>query len=186
MATSSLKLTSFSLSLFVMSTLLMVGMARAQTPGGTDQTSAKKPATPSTGSLKSAVIDAKKRGLLLPAELHIHHLHGQHTNYEPHAGPELESVVPIPVSAPPEQPSTIGPDLAPAEPAYKYVGNSFSGKFHRPSCPFARAMNPNHVVHFRFRKDAIEHGQQPCRYCLPPDWTNVRAVLIPKPEKGAN
>ena len=67
---------------------------------------------------------------------------------------------------------------------YKYVGNSFSHKFHRPSCPFAKAMNVRHVLLFHFRKEAIEQGQEPCRYCLPPVWCRVEAKILPvKSEK---
>jgi hypothetical protein len=62
----------------------------------------------------------------------------------------------------------------------KYWGNSFSAKFHRPSCPFARAMNPAHVIFFHFRKDAIAQGQQPCRYCLPPYVRHVECQILPK------
>lgn len=59
----------------------------------------------------------------------------------------------------------------------KYWGNSFSLKFHRPSCPFAKAMSAHHVMFFNFRKQAVESGQVPCRYCLPPSWTVVRASI---------
>ncbi|HEY9677910.1 MAG TPA: Ada metal-binding domain-containing protein [Drouetiella sp.] len=60
----------------------------------------------------------------------------------------------------------------------KYWGNLFSMKFHRPSCPFAKAMSPHNVVFFNFRRQAIESGQVPCRYCLPPNWTTVRAEIL--------
>jgi len=60
----------------------------------------------------------------------------------------------------------------------KYWGNSFSLKFHRPSCPFAKAMSAHHVMFFNFRKQAIDSGQVPCRYCLPPNWTTVRATIL--------
>lgn len=64
---------------------------------------------------------------------------------------------------------------------YKYVGNNFSLKFHKPSCPFAKAMWTGHTELFHFRKDAIAAKYAPCRYCLPPSWTNVNAtILAPK------
>jgi hypothetical protein len=66
----------------------------------------------------------------------------------------------------------------------KYWGNSDSAKFHRPSCPFARAMNARHVVFFHFRHEAIEAGQQPCRYCLPPFVKSVQCVLLPQTQKN--
>jgi len=74
---------------------------------------------------------------------------------------------------------TAGHTQAASEPApYKYVGNNFSFKFHRPSCPFARAMSVRHVELFHFRRDAIAAGQKPCRYCLPPDWKTVRLEML--------
>ena len=63
---------------------------------------------------------------------------------------------------------------------YKYVGNNFSGKFHRPSCPFAKAMSTWHAELFHFRRQAVEAGQKPCRYCLPKEWTEVRAAILPQ------
>ncbi len=66
------------------------------------------------------------------------------------------------------------------QPIYKYTGNSFSQKFHRPSCKFARAMWRGHVVRFQYRKQAIDAGQKPCRYCLPPDWKTVGAKIMGK------
>lgn len=78
-------------------------------------------------------------------------------------------------------------DSASATLPVKYWGNSFSLKFHRPSCPFAKAMSAHHVMFFNFRRQAIDSGQVPCRYCLPPNWTTVRASLwhpaeLPKKE----
>ncbi len=62
----------------------------------------------------------------------------------------------------------------------KYIGNSFSLKFHRPSCPFAKAMWSERVVLFHFRKEAISGGFKPCRYCLPPVWKSVSCKLLPR------
>lgn len=65
--------------------------------------------------------------------------------------------------------------------AYKYIGNNFSLKFHKPSCPFAKAMWTGHTELFHFRKDAVAAKYTPCRYCLPPSWTTVNAtILAPK------
>jgi hypothetical protein len=61
---------------------------------------------------------------------------------------------------------------------FKYIGNSYSRKFHRPWCPFEQAMNPHKAVFFHFRKDAVEAGFNPCRYCLPPFVKQVRCVLL--------
>jgi hypothetical protein len=60
---------------------------------------------------------------------------------------------------------------------YKYVGNSFSHKFHRPSCPFAKQIWPARVQLFHFRKDAVAEGYSPCNYCLPAVWTSVHATI---------
>lgn len=80
-------------------------------------------------------------------------------------------------------------DRAPGETAeaaeglpYKYAGNNFSRKFHRPSCLFARAMNAQHLELFHFRRQAVAAGMRPCRWCLPPVWKEVRAILRPAPE----
>ena len=64
--------------------------------------------------------------------------------------------------------------------AAKYVGNINSGKFHRLTCIFARIMSKDKVINFDFRRQAIDAGQTPCRWCLPPVVTSVRGSLIPK------
>jgi|AGTN01.1.fsa_nt_gi hypothetical protein len=60
----------------------------------------------------------------------------------------------------------------------KYVGNSFSLKFHKPSCPYARVMRKSRRVSFPYRKAAVDAGQRPCKYCLPPWWLKVEAKLL--------
>lgn len=64
---------------------------------------------------------------------------------------------------------------------YKYIGNRISLKFHRPSCPYARVMSIYKQVKYQFRKDAVNDGQKPCRYCLPPDWTQLRGAVLRPP-----
>jgi hypothetical protein len=61
---------------------------------------------------------------------------------------------------------------------YKYVGNRYTHKFHRLSCPFAQAMANYNVEYFHFRKEAIEHGDKPCHWCLPPWWKSVSATIV--------
>ncbi|HEY9754916.1 MAG TPA: hypothetical protein V6C97_07145 [Oculatellaceae cyanobacterium] len=68
------------------------------------------------------------------------------------------------------------------EPPVKYWGNSYSNKFHRPSCVFAKAMNARHVVFFHFRREAVAAGEVPCRYCLPPIVKRVQCKILPKAE----
>lgn len=63
----------------------------------------------------------------------------------------------------------------------KYVGNSFSHKFHRPSCPFAKQIWPSRLKTFRFRQDAVDDDYTPCHYCLPRVWLTVHACIISKP-----
>jgi len=63
---------------------------------------------------------------------------------------------------------------------YKYVGNSFSLKFHRPSCPFAKAMHYSRISLFHFRREAITAGMKPCRYCLPPAWGTLKGTILPQ------
>ncbi len=76
--------------------------------------------------------------------------------------------------------------LTDAELPYKYWGNRFSQKFHRPSCPFALCMNKRHLVLFHFRKEAIEAHFAPCKYCLPPVWCNVHGVILLPAKDGSS
>jgi len=62
---------------------------------------------------------------------------------------------------------------------YKYIGNKFSNKFHRPWCPFEKAMNAHNALFFHFRHNAIAAGFKPCQYCLPLVVKRVRCVLLP-------
>jgi hypothetical protein len=70
-------------------------------------------------------------------------------------------------------------------PVFKYVGNKFSSKFHRPSCPFAKAMSQYHLVFFRERHDAVDQGFKPCKYCLPAQWKTVHLLILPS-QKSAD
>lgn len=83
------------------------------------------------------------------------------------------------VSSPQQEQNVSAPQQESNEqPIYKYVGNLFSLKFHRPSCKFARVMWRQHVIRFQYRKQAIDAGQKPCRYCLPPNWKSVEAKIL--------
>lgn len=61
---------------------------------------------------------------------------------------------------------------------FKYVGNSYSCIFHRPSCPFGQCISAHHVRFFAKRFNATAAGYRPCGYCLPKNWTTVHAVLL--------
>ncbi len=73
----------------------------------------------------------------------------------------------------------------PAQLIYKYRGNSFSNKFHRPWCPFSQAMNIDHVILFHFRCEAVAQGFAPCQYCLPHAWKSVQCRLL-KPNSATS
>lgn len=86
---------------------------------------------------------------------------------------------PLPAATSESQPADLPSGLA-----IKYIGNSESHKFHRPSCPFARIMALNKQVGFNYRSQAVACGHVPCQYCLPPVWTVVRGRLL-APDKRA-
>jgi hypothetical protein len=69
--------------------------------------------------------------------------------------------------------------------AAKYVGNSYSHKFHRPGCPFAKQIWGDRIVEFQYRQQAVDDHYLPCQYCLPRVWLSVHACIIcpvkPKP-----
>lgn len=67
---------------------------------------------------------------------------------------------------------------------FKYVGNKFSGKFHRPWCPFEQTMAAHNAVFFHWRREAVTAGFSPCRYCLPPFVKQVRCVLLKDGQDG--
>ena len=80
----------------------------------------------------------------------------------------------------PSQPDTTDDQQLP----FKYTANLYSHKFHRPRCPFARAMTVSRRLRFHFRYQAIAQGYHPCRYCLPAIWTTVRATIrLPDEDK---
>jgi hypothetical protein len=65
---------------------------------------------------------------------------------------------------------------------YKYFGNSYSQKFHRPSCPYGRVISTAHLMPFHFRREAVAAGFAPCHYCLPQEWGSVRCFILPPQE----
>jgi endonuclease YncB( thermonuclease family) len=48
-----------------------------------------------------------------------------------------------------------------------YIGNRWSKKFHRPTCPFGKQTTSRHVVRLTTKKEAFMNGYSPCRRCLP-------------------
>jgi hypothetical protein len=73
-----------------------------------------------------------------------------------------------------------GDDSAGVETCH-FWGNSYSLKFHRKSCPFALAMNPRHVQFLKNAREALELGEKPCRFCLPPYWLDVSCKILARP-----
>lgn len=75
------------------------------------------------------------------------------------------------------------PDSTTSSTGYKFVGNTFSRKFHKPGCEFAAKMDASRVVFFKTREEAEKAGQKPCNWCLPGWLKDVRGqVLNPAPE----
>jgi micrococcal nuclease len=55
----------------------------------------------------------------------------------------------------------------PQRPERNYIGNSASYRFHRPSCPFGKAVAGRHRVLFESAHRASWEGYSPCRQCKP-------------------
>lgn len=48
-----------------------------------------------------------------------------------------------------------------------YVASRASMKFHRPTCPYGRQINPANLATFKTRREALESGCIPCGSCKP-------------------
>ncbi|MBK9142887.1 MAG: hypothetical protein IPM23_10360 [Candidatus Melainabacteria bacterium] len=81
------------------------------------------------------------------------------------------------------EPARKVPDSTTSGGGYKFVGNAFSGKFHKPGCEFAAKMDASRVVFFKTREEAEKAGQKPCNWCLPGWLKNVRGQVV-SPGKG--
>ncbi|MBO8128135.1 MAG: thermonuclease family protein [Peptococcaceae bacterium] len=57
--------------------------------------------------------------------------------------------------------------LEPPDQEVYYIGNSNSGKFHRPSCRSVKDIAPGHRVRLDTRDEALDQGYEPCRLCDP-------------------
>lgn len=66
----------------------------------------------------------------------------------------------------------------------KYIGNSWSRKFHLPNCPFAKEMTPSRRMKFADRAMAVQAGHAPCKYCLPASWKSVEGRVIEPSKPG--
>jgi methylphosphotriester-DNA--protein-cysteine methyltransferase len=51
---------------------------------------------------------------------------------------------------------------------YKYVANSFSKKYHRPTCATAKNIAKNNLIKFKTAKEAVDAGYFSCQVCKPP------------------
>ncbi|MCA9805011.1 MAG: hypothetical protein KC777_23740 [Cyanobacteria bacterium HKST-UBA02] len=79
------------------------------------------------------------------------------------------------------EPTGKAPESTTSGSGYKFVGNTFSHKFHKPGCEFAAKMDASRVVFFKTREEAEKAGQKPCNWCLPGWLKNVRGQVL----KGA-
>jgi len=50
---------------------------------------------------------------------------------------------------------------------YQYIGNKFSKKFHRLTCPWAQKISEENRVYFKTRDEALKQGFVPCKVCNP-------------------
>jgi micrococcal nuclease len=55
----------------------------------------------------------------------------------------------------------------PERPEPFYIGNKKSYRFHRPGCPFAKALASSNVIRFSDTSKAYWDGFSPCRRCKP-------------------
>lgn len=69
----------------------------------------------------------------------------------------------LPTSIPMSQPPTAMPTQTEAY----YIGNSRTGKFHRPGCQWAQKISPQNRVIFQSRDQAVAQGYIPCKVCSP-------------------
>lgn len=51
--------------------------------------------------------------------------------------------------------------------SFSYIGNSYSGKFHKSTCYWCKKMKSSHRVKFKSRKQAINWSYVPCKVCKP-------------------
>ncbi|RME77146.1 MAG: hypothetical protein D6785_12970 [Planctomycetota bacterium] len=49
----------------------------------------------------------------------------------------------------------------------EFWASSFASRFHRPSCKWAKKINPRNKKIYHSRKEALQDGKKPCRLCKP-------------------
>jgi len=52
-------------------------------------------------------------------------------------------------------------------PNVKYVASVERGKFHKPSCEWAKRIKSENLITFATREEAIQKGYIPCKVCRP-------------------
>lgn len=50
---------------------------------------------------------------------------------------------------------------------YKYVASVLREPFHDPNCKWAKKINPENLIGFKTRQDALDSGRRPCKVCKP-------------------
>ena len=49
----------------------------------------------------------------------------------------------------------------------KYLGNSYTLKFHYPDCQWAEKISESNLIEFKSRQEAVNNGYDPCKVCKP-------------------
>lgn len=66
---------------------------------------------------------------------------------------------------------------------YRFVGNTYSKKFHKPQCEFTRKMNVKHVILIESKKIAESKSYKECNWCMP-KWTKSVSSKIVETNPG--
>ena len=68
----------------------------------------------------------------------------------------------------PSSKSSIGTSINRTEVAeYTYVASVLREPFHSPNCRWAQKINPENLIGFKTRQEALDSGRRPCKVCLP-------------------
>lgn len=50
---------------------------------------------------------------------------------------------------------------------YQYVASVLREPFHDPNCRWAKRINPENLIGFKTRQEALDSGRRPCKVCKP-------------------
>ncbi len=71
-----------------------------------------------------------------------------------------------------------------AKDTVKYIGNSDSKKYHKPSCDYAKKISKDNRVEFASAADAKKAGYKPCKVCLDKDKKDDSAKMTDSTAKA--